>query len=235
MKKVKRFLSLLLLSVFFISSCSKDDDSTTYIPTSIVQFVNAYSYSNAVLITDAYGNIVTPGFYPLSFRDYTSPAPFFAGNRIINVVGPANKIVSQSKIELRDSAYYTSFIYGNTDEAKNLFAVNKSIKDFDKTKSAVRFLHLASNIGPVNVYMNNMETPLFLNRAVETSVGISEEPNTNYTSQNAGKTKIIVTDMNNDLVMEREFDFKASDYYTIVLVGDKNSDVNGLYIGVTRQ
>lgn len=236
MKKVNKFIPiLLLLSLFFIASCSKDDGPGPYIPKSIVQFVNAYTNADAIIITDAYNNIVTPGYRPMFYREVAVPLLFYPGKRIINTYTGSNKLVSQATVTLTDSTYYTSLIYGNTDEANNLFVINSPIKDFDKTKSASRFIHLASNQGPVNIYLNNMETPLFMDRSVETTSGISENPNMVFTPQTSGKFDVIVADPDGTEILKSNHHFEAGNYYTLILVGDKNSETKKLHLGVIKQ
>lgn len=236
MKKVNNFLPFLfLLSILFLTGCSKDDGPSPAIPQSIVQFVNAYTNTDAVFITNDYGTIVTPDYRPLFFRNFTIPVLFYPGNRTINVINFSNeKLVSQTTIGLKDSTYYTSFVYGNTEKANNLFVVNAPIKDLDKSKSASRFMHLASNLGPVNVYLNNTETPLFTNRSAETTSGLSEAPHTFFTAQTAGKFDIIVTNASNEEILKKEHVFEPNHYYSLILVGDKDSESKGLYLGVVK-
>ena len=236
MKKVNYFISFLfLLSVFFMTGCSKDDSPSPIITQSIVQFVNAYTNTNAVIITNDYGTVVTPDYRPLFYRNFTNPVLFYPGNRTINVINFSNnKLASQTTVSLKDSTYYTSLIYGNTETANNLFIVNAPIKDLDKSKSGSRFLNLASNLGPVNVYLNNTDTPLFSNRSAETTTGLSEAPHTFFTAQTAGKFEIVVTNVNNEEILKKEHLFEPNHYYSLILVGDKDSDSKGLYLGIVE-
>lgn len=236
---MKKYNSLLLTSLFLIfalaiSSCSKDDSKPFRIPTTALQMVNAYTYSPAIVFTQN-NDFITPYGAALKYNEYMPNPRFLSpGNKRIRVYGNGDLLVSDTTVNLLDSAYYTSFVYGNTATAKNLITKNVSINDLG-SKVAVRFLHLASNQGSVNVYLNDLNTLIYQNRTQEIAVGNSEGPNTVYIPQTAGKHKIIITDNSSNTLVEREFDLTQSNYYSILLTGDKNDTSKPLYLGVTQQ
>lgn len=235
MNKINKLLPfLLLITVFIISSCSKDDDNI-YVPKAALRLVNAYPNADAIVFTNGY-DYITPPYSPLIYKSYLDNlALFYPGNRLIKVFKAGGQLIAENTIELKDSTYYTSFVYGNTDEANNLFTKDTPIKDLANTKSGVRFLNLASNQNEVNVYLKTLDNPIFENRATETTSGLTTSPNADFTIQDSGNQKVIITDLSNNVLAEKEFNFNGSRHYTILLIGDKNSTTTPLYLGIIKQ
>jgi len=236
MKKINKLIPILfLLTVLVATSCLKDDNTSPNVPKAALRMVNAYTNSDAIIFADEH-NYITPPNSPLRYNEYTNAlALFYPGNRRIKVFTYNNKLVSDTTVNLKDSTYYTSFVFGNTDKAKNLIATDNLIKDLG-TKAAFRFLHLASNVGNVNVYLDNTTgTPIYSNRAQEEVSGTVENTHTAFTPQVTGKHKVIITDAANTVLVEREYEFREKGYYSILLNGDKNSTTKPLYLGIIKQ
>lgn len=235
MKKIHKLIPVLfLLTVFVATSCLKDDNTNPNVPVAALRMVNAYTHSDAIVFTDEH-NYITPPNSPLGYNEYTRTlALFYPGNRRIKVYAYNNKLISDTTVTLKDSTYYTSFVFGDTDKAKNLIATDNSIADLG-TKAAFRFLHLASNIGNVNVYINSTNNPIYSNRAPEVVTGTAANQNTVFAPQASGKQNVIITDTNNNILIQREYDFSQKGYYSILLSGDKKSTTKPLYLGIIKQ
>lgn len=235
MKTIKKLLPILFLGLILMStSCLKDNDTVPNVPTAALRMVNAYSYAQSIVFTEN-NNYLTAPSIPLKYNEYTTNlALIFPGNKSIRVYDDLNKLVSDTTITLKDSTYYTSFVFGNTEKAKNLITTDVSLTDLG-AKSALRFLHLASNLGNVNLYIDDITTPLYENRIPELLSENTNLSHTTFKAENSGKRKITITDINNNKLVEREHDFKQNRYYSIILTGDKNNTSKPLYIGIIQQ
>lgn len=230
MKKINVQLFLtVLFSVIFLSSCLKDNDNMGYYPQAAFTMVNAYSPTNAV-IYQADQNAIQSPMNPLVFKSYTF-AYLFPGNRRIQTIASDSKTIVDTLYSFKDSTYYTSFVYGTIEKPRHLISTDKLLSNLE-TKAAIRFLHLANNIGKVDVFVGDEQTPRFDDRNFSESLK-SEE--TTFTQQNSGKQKIIVKDELGNKVLEREFDFAAGLHYSLILIGDKENANAPLYIGVVKQ
>lgn len=235
MKKTA-ILSFLLLSftIFLTTSCFKDDDTVPIIPKAGLRMVNAFTDAPSIYFT-VDGQYLTNPYLPINYREYTQNLVFlYPGNRALKVFNNGNNLISDTTLNLRDSVYYTSFIFGTSTNTFNLITEDKSISNLSD-KSAVRFLHLANNLANVNVYLDNIGNDLYTDRAPET---ISTQNVANievFSQQDPGNRKIIITDLNDVVLIEREYRFVKEGYYSIILIGDHNSTDTPLYLGVVQQ
>lgn len=231
MKKLIKLIPLLFITTLMATSCLKDNETAPYIPRAALKMVNAYSNAQSLVFADE-NNYLTP--IPIKYSEYMlDPALLYPGNRRIKVYSNENKMISDTTLNLKDSTYYTSFIFGNTEKAKNLITKEIALANIDGN-SAIRFLHLASNLGPVAVHFNTLDNVVYSNRALE-STTLVDNPSTLYKAQTSGKQKIIITDATNNVLIEREYEFLKSRYYSIILIGDKNSTATPLYLGIVQQ
>lgn len=232
-KTIKLFF-IALLSVSFLSGCLKDNDDMNNIPRAVLTLVNAYT--PAPYITQmADNNYLTTDYDRLEYNKYSSlPKTLFTGNRKIKTISPENNVLVDTVYTFRDSSYYTSFVFGSAQAPKQIITEDKSVDNLGN-KSALRFFHLANNTAKVNVYLNSKETPIYSNRSIEDVLAGENLAHANFVAQNSGKTNIIITDENNNTLIERTVDFAAGRYYSIMLTGDKNSTEKPLYIGVVPQ
>lgn len=237
MKTFNKVLPLLfLVAVLLTTACSKNDSAPQYLPQAALRMVNAYSASESILFTEN-NNYLNSPYAPLKYSEYTSNlALLFPGNKRLRVYNNENEVISDTTVNLKDSTYYTSFVFGNTSEAKNLIATDIRLTNLNNENIGLRFLHLASNLENVNVYFDKIETPIYQNRAPEQIlIPNGSNSSTLFKEQAKGKKKIIITDQNQNLILEKEYDFNHSGYYSIVLIGDKNSTTKPLYIGIIKQ
>lgn len=235
MKTLNKLIPILFVSLLFIStSCLKNNDPGPYVPKAALRMVNAYPNAEGLVFVED-NNYITSPTLPIKYNEYTTNLSLlFPGNKRIKVYNEQNKLVSDTTISLKDSTYYTSFVFGNTDKAKNLIATDVSLGNIG-TNAALRFLHLANNIGNVSVFFDNEATAIYANIAPEVLNITNTSTGTTFKAHSSGKRKITVKDSNNTILIEREFDFLSNRYYSILLTGDKNSTTKPLYIGIIQQ
>lgn len=238
MKRLKNLklymLATGLLSILFLNSCLKDED-TPYLPQATLRVVNAYTHSPALYYT-ADNNVMISPANPLLFKSYNAGLiSLYTGNRRIRTMDISNNVVSDTVYNFRDSTYYSSFVYGDAENASHLITTDVPLSNLD-SKSAIRFFHLAQNTAKVNVYLNNVETPLFLNRDFQKNVTTAEAVEyAKFIAQEGGKKNVIVKDAAGTTLIEREYDFLRGYHYSIILIGDKNNEDMPLYLGVVPQ
>lgn len=215
-----------------LSSCLKDNDEIANYPQAALTMVNAYTPSHHIYHRADNNSIQTNG-NPIQYKAYTY-AYLFPGNRKLSTLDDANKTILDTTYSFKDSTYYTSFVYGNITKSRQLITQDKFIADLG-TKTGLRFFHLANNQSKVNVYLGTNETTaIYPNRIFEGSEAINN-PNSTFTAQTSGKQKVTIKDENNTTLIDREYDFVAGKYYSIILIGDKNSTDTPLYLGIVNQ
>lgn len=235
MKTTNKLLPILFLAITLITtSCLKNDNASPDVPRAALRIVNAYTNAESIVFTEDNNYITSPG-QPLRYNEYTTNlALLYPGNKRIRVYDNQNVEISDVTINLKDSTYYTSFVFGNSAEAKNLITTDVSLTNLG-TNSAIRFLHLANNIANVNVYFNEINNAIYENRQQELSTSTIQLGTTSFKAHTSGKQKVIITDLEKNKLIEREYDFVAGRYYSILLTGDKNSTTKPLYIGIILQ
>ena len=230
MKKINvKLFFTAILGVLCLSSCLKDNDQVGYYPQAVFTMVNAYSPTQAVIYRADQNAIQSP-LNPLTFKSYTF-SYLFPGNRRIQTIASDSKTIVDTLYTFKDSTYYTSFVYGSESTPKHLIATDKLLGSLDN-KSALRFLHLANNIGKVDIYIGDEETARF---PAKDPSSVQPSDDLVFTAHNSGKQKIIVKDEHHTKILEREFDFAPGIHYSIILIGDKLNDQAPLYIGVVKQ
>jgi len=229
--KTIKLLFVALLGMMSLSSCLKDNNNDLInVPQGAFTMMNAYTSTPAVryLFDNKYTDHI-------AYKSYVS-ALAYAGKRRISIVSTNNELIVDTLYSIKNGAYYTSFVYGTGKKAKHIITQDSLLKDLGNTNAGLRFLHLAENTDKVNVYFNSKETPIFKDRAVQDPILTEENiKDTWFQPGVSGMQNIIVTDANNNTLLERKFEFKAGKYYTISLVGDKNKTNTPLYIGVLEQ
>lgn len=230
---IKLFFAALI-SVSFLSGCLKDNDDINNIPRAVLTLVNAYSPA-PYIVQMADNNYLTTGYDPLVYNTYSAvPKSLFTGNRKIKTIAPDNKVLVDTVFTFKDSTYYSSFVFGSAEMPKQIITEDKSVAELND-KSALRFFHLANNVGKVNVYLNNKDAAIYSAREIEDVLVGESLTHATFVAQNSGKTNIIITDESNNTLVERSVDLAAGRYYSIILTGDKNVAEKPLYIGVVAQ
>ena len=244
MKKLSlQVYAVLLIGLVSFSSCLKDDDNGDYnnMPSAgLMFFVNSYPDSEALLYR-LDGNIVANPLsgapMKLDYQMFSGAQWLYPGKRYLTVTGyNANEqVLIDTAINIKTGQGYSSFIYGDKEEP--LFAMTED-NPIDKKagESGIRFLNLANGIGPVNLYIEGQEEPLYTERPIET--GASTVEHEDFQPQKDGVYTFIVTDAEGNELARREYKNEdngnglLSSYYTIMLVGNANDEINPLYIGV---
>lgn len=232
---IKLFFTALF-AVAILSSCLKDNDNIDNVPRAALTLVNAYTPSTSI-VQLADNNYLTSPYAPLVYNTYTPNDQIkflFTGNRKIKTITPENKTLIDTVFTFNDQTYYTSFVYGSTDKPKQIITQDKALDNLGD-KAAIRFFHLANNIAKVNVYLNTKETPIYSNRGIEDVLTGENLKHQDFISQASGSTNVIITDENNNTLLERTVDLAAGRYFTLILTGDKNSTEKPLYIGFIKQ
>lgn len=232
---IKLFFAALL-GISFLSSCLKDSDNIDDVPRAALTLVNAYTPAEAI-IQMADNNYLTSAYAPLTYNSYT-PAEqikfLFTGNRKIKTLSSDNKVLVDTVFTFNDKTFYTSFVYGTADKAKQIITEDKVLDNLGN-KAGIRFFHLANNIGKVNVYVNTKDTPIYSGRANEEALIGENLKHQDFVAQSSGSTNIIITDESNNTLVERRVDLAEGRYFTILLTGDKNSTDKPLYVGFIKQ
>lgn len=223
-----------ILGMLLLNSCLKDDPNP-YLPQATLRVVNAYTHSPALHYT-ADNNIMISPAAPLLFKSYNANfISLYTGNRRIKAIDNNYKVISDTVYNFRDSTYYSSFVYGDATKSSHLITTDIPLKNLD-SKSGLRFFHLAQNTAKVNVYVNNMQTPLFLNRDFQKNATATEAvENAKFVAQDGGRKKLIVTNEAGTTILEREYDFLREQHYSIILIGDNNNANQPLYLGIVPQ
>ncbi len=229
MKKLPlQFLACLILSVLTLSSCLKDDDDYTPIPTGYMTFINGFSESSQILYDLNGPN--SP--FSVQYQAYLRP-PYGVqvGKRNLQIYTyDQHTTLVDTIITVKDSAAYSTFAYGTIDDPQFALIEDKSLEKLTD-QSGYRFLNLANETGPVNLFIGDESTPIFADRAMET--GTSAVEHQTFIAKQSGSFSLKVTDTSGKEVATRDnYDFKKGQYYTFILIGTKGDTKTPPYIGV---
>lgn len=214
-----------------LNSCMKDEDYEE-VPIAVVTMVNGFVSSNGVLYASD-NNTIQYSYAPLLYKQYDY-FRIFPGSRRIRIFTDDNNQLVDETYTFKESTYYTSFVYGWQDAPQHLLSEDELLENLGD-KSAFRFLHLSPSEDEVNVYLNNKETLLYTERVYEGENEDEDSENTTFVAQNSGKHTIIITDSNDETLIEREYTFEADTHYSIILIGESNSMARPLYLGIVKQ
>lgn len=214
-----------------LGSCMKDDNRDY--PQSALTMVNGYVSANGVIYTSD-NNVIQYGYNPLKYQGYEHFYNIFPGSRRIRIYTDNNQQLVDENYTFKDSTYYTSFIYGWQDDVQHLISEDKLLANLGE-QTGIRFLHLSPSEDNVNVYLNDKENLLFGDRIYEGENEEEENEHILFTPQTSGKQTIIITDEEDETLVEREYTFEKGRHYSIILIGDSNSMARPLYIGVVPQ
>ncbi|MEH6304841.1 DUF4397 domain-containing protein [Olivibacter sp. CPCC 100613] len=237
MKTKNYFILLMMVLVggLAFSACSNDDDDYVRMPTAYVNFVNAYAGADALGIK-LDNNSVDRG-YSLKYGDYI-PYDYgraYPGTRRFSAGIPnTTTAIVDSTINLRDSATYTSFVYGYQDTVSSILVEDKDAANFDASKAYIRFFNLSENTPAVkvNLIQNNTPTAVFNDRPIDNQT--SAATNAGFIATNEGSYTIQVTDMNGtQLAIRNEAAaLNAGRYYTILTRGINGNAQKPIVVGI---
>lgn len=225
--------SALIVSVLFLGSCLKDGDTAPQ-PHAVLTMVNGFPSTSPVGYA-LENNVLTPGL-GIDYRSY-SYVNIFPGTRRL-LARQYGRGVGASLVDtvhtFRDSSFYTSFLYGDVDDVKHLLIEDQPLEELG-SESGFRFLHLGANVGAVTVYFDSTDEPIFSNRQLENSLDSDESDDYDFIAQPSGTTKVIVRGEDGETLVEREYDFMEGYQYSLILIGNADSEDFPLYLGVVRQ
>ncbi|MDM8177564.1 MULTISPECIES: DUF4397 domain-containing protein [Olivibacter] len=235
MKTKNYFVLLMMLFVggLTFSACN-DDDDYVYIPTAYVNYVNAYAGVDRLdIVLD--NNLVNNSFVP-----YGKYIPYGLGRTIPGtrkfraIVTGTNDVLVDSTINVRDSATYTSVIYGYQDTVSSIFVEDRDATNFDASKAYIRFFNLSENTPSVkvNLIQNGTPTNVFNDRPVDNQT--SATANAGFIATNQGSYTIQVTDMNGTQLALRDeaATLSAGRYYTILTRGINGNAQKPMVVGI---
>src|SRR5690606_7180579 len=150
-------------------------------------------------------NAIQYSYNPLIYQRYDF-VNIFPGSRRIRVYTDNNQQLVDENYTFKDSTYYTSLIYGWQDDVQHLIREDKLLANLSD-QAGVRFLHLSPSEDNVNVYLNNKETLLFGDRIYEGENEEEENEHILFTPQTSGKHTIIITDDEDETLVQREYTF----------------------------
>lgn len=233
MKKNRLFNFILLaLATCLLSSCLKDKDYQR-IPAGLLTMVNGYTDANAVVYYADGGSLQNP-YYPLNFKSY-SQVGLFTGARKIAISTEYNKVMIDTTVTIKDSTFYTSFVYGNKSKPAQVMTTDRINKDVKNTESGLRFFNFAEGTDQVTLQIGDQNSPIeWTNRAQETQN--SATAHQGFIAQKSGTFSAIVKDKSGKTVASRQ-DLKLDQnyYYSLILIGKLNDDKNPPYLGLVAQ
>lgn len=229
MKKLSlQLFACLMLSIFTFSSCLKDDDDYTPIPTGYMTFINGFSESSQI-IYDLNG---PNSPFAVQYQAYLRPTyGVQVGKRNLQIYTHDQRTtLVDTVITVQDSAAYSTFVYGTLDDPKFALIKDKSLENL-ADQSGYRFLNLANETGAVNLFLGDQTTPIFAERAMET--GATAVEHQAFIAKESGSFSIKVTDASGaELATRDNYEFKKGQYYTFILIGTKGDTKTPPYIGV---
>lgn len=227
------FMTVLVGGLTF-SACNDDDDYGR-MPTAYVNFVNAYAGADALGIkldnnsVDRGASLAYGKFIPYLYgQAYLGTRRFSAG--IPNTSTP----IVDSTLTLRDSMFYTSFVYGYQDTVSSILVEDKNPADYDSSRPYIRFFNLSENTPSVkvNLIQNGTPTTVFNDRPVDEQS--SATANAGFVATTEGSYTIQVTDMNGTQLALRDeaATLSAGRLYTIITRGINGDSQKPLVIGI---
>ena len=224
-------LVLILFGIITLSSCMKENDNAyDNIRAAGLTMINAYTKSEHVMHYLDNRNVQSTPL-PYNSIDY---ANVFPGNRRLRIASENNATLIDTMLSIQDTIFYTSIVYNYNDAAKIKVAKDLGLKDL-ASNAAIRFFHVSPLNNSVNVYLDDTQTAFYENVAPEGLGSADLRNNDDFKKVSSGAKKIIITDRSGNKLIERDYDFKAQKYYSILLVGEKDSATKPLRISIAEQ
>jgi len=226
MKNMKKthFLIVIVLAIFTMSSCLKDDAQPT--PQAIVTLLNSYPDASDVYY-QMDGRIINNVSFP--YKTYTSFRAFPGSKRLEVMSRLENKMLIDTTMNYADSTFYTGFVYGAVGKPKFIRTTDSPVENLGE-KAAARFVQLGNGVAKVTFQIGDQEVAAFKDRVQENKNTVSEAQI--FRPINTGTFKVTAKDEQGNIVAEREdIVFKKGLYYTFALMGTKGDSEKPLYIG----
>lgn len=209
--RIKLFL-LTAVSTFILSSCLKDDLNSPNVPQAGFTMINVYDEANYI-IHKADNNFIQTMNNPLSFKGINF-VYLYPGNRKIQTIDPANKVLIDSTYTIKDSLLYTSIVYAKADNKVGQRLISDTLLNNLATNSAYRFVNLTHDMINIDLYIG--DTKVIDNRGYDGNTLISNHYK--FVSQTSGTKKIIAKNNANETLAEKDLNMTAGMHYSIVLI-----------------
>lgn len=236
MKKLHVIVALVA-GTLLLGSCLKDSDPQ---PRQVggTTFINAFIDADAVYCYIDRNTI--PVLNPLPYRSFGPNPPVYAypgEDRRLEIYSTYddNRLVDTA-ITVRDSVYYSAFVYGTHDDPRHFITEDRVPEDVDDPAAiaAVRFYNLANTDRRVTLHIGDL-TPVtaFTNRTIETPQ--SGKEGETFVPVTTGNYTVSVVDEDGETIAVREetLDLSAGSYVSIFLTGDER-DPETFYVGRVR-
>jgi len=231
MRKNKFFIfASFIIGSFLLSGCLKDDEYTP-VPVAGLTMVNGF--------TDDQGLIFYIGqraVEPLMYRTFAG-VNVLEGNRNMMVRSlNSRESLIDTTVTIMDSTYYSSFVFGVSDQPKHFITEDKAVESsLENNEAAIRFFNAAELDGNVSLQIGSQDLePSFQNRPVDNQVSATEHQD--FLAKTSGTFTLTAKDASGNTLATREsVKLEAGGYYTLILLGDPNNDSTPLYIGVIGQ
>lgn len=226
-----KFIHLLITCVLgtgILSSCLKDDLSpnSPNIPQAAFTMINLYSIAPYV-IHKADNNFIQTMNRPLQFKEINF-VYLYPGNRKIQTIDHNNEVLIDSTFTIKDSTLYTSFVFDKpNNKAGQILTTDKLLNNLE-TNAGVRFLNLSKDEIAVDAYIGDVK--IADNRAYDGANTAQNLTNYLFVSQQSGDRKITIRNSSDEILVEKDFNFKAKMHYTLTLVKRSTANEYDLWI-----
>lgn len=226
MKNMKKnhFLFVIVLAIFSLSSCLKDDAQPT--PQALVTLLNAYP-------NDAGVSYVVDGRQVTSSNGTWKGLTYFRaypGNKKLDIYDKmSQQAILDTTMNYADSTMYTGFVYGTAGHPKFIRTTDLAVENLGD-KAGIRFIHVGNGVGKVSFQLGDQSIPAFQNRAQESASTIAQSQI--FHPATAGTLTLTVKDEQGNVLVTRDnIVLKNGYYYTFALMGTKGDTGKPLEVG----
>ena len=162
-------IALLLLGIFTLGGCLKNDNPSVNIDAAGVAFIHASPKNDLLEFVDydsRYGNVLsrlpynTSSAYPTNENTTTPYRAFYPGARTFGVARAGTNLFYHIKqFALKPNNVYSVFVVDSANKAE-LLLVQDSLKVIDSTKSAIKFINLSPDAGNIDFSVSTNTQPL---------------------------------------------------------------------------
>ena len=211
--------SLLLLSIIvLVNGCMKDDSVRQ--PFAVLTVINAYTPEPRLTFALDRNNFHTGDYSTARSYDIA------VGNRQFSFRGTAAQSLVDTSFQIEPWTYYSSFAYGDASDPKLLLTKDSLIQDLG-AKAAIRLLHLANNVGTVQVYQGDQAVEGISQRSQETARTVAQSQV--FVPITAGNHTYSVRDSaGNVLATSQNIELRSGLHRTLILLGTQGNNANPL-------
>ncbi|WP_166334011.1 DUF4397 domain-containing protein [Sphingobacterium chungjuense] len=217
MKNTVKLLFILSVIVLF-NSCMKDDNVRQ--PFAVMTIINAYAEEPRLTFALDRNNFHTGDYSTARSYDIA------IGNRQFSFRGAAAQNLVDTTFKIEPYTYYSSFAFGTAAAPKVILTKDSVLQDLGAA-AAVRLLHLANNVGSVQVYQGDEAIEDIAPRGQETATSVAESQI--FVPLKAGSYTYSVRDQSgNVLATSQNIDLRAGFHRTLILLGTQGNTANPL-------